>query len=104
MPESDTLCILEREASAVASGRARDDLDRTIGTKKKVKEPDGLTMFLASSSPWASGLCHQISFTVERTPHIKLFSRQTLCLTVNNDCSSLQLMLLLYIYIVCVLC
>ena len=33
MPESDTLCILEREAPAVASGRARDDLDRTINTK-----------------------------------------------------------------------
>ena len=35
--------------------------------------------------------------------HIKLLPRQTLCLTVNNDCSLLQLMLLyIYISVVCV--
>ena len=43
--------------------------------------------------------------TVETAPHIKLFPTQTLCLTVNNDCSLLQLMLLyIYIYICCLCC
>ena len=43
--------------------------------------------------------------TVETAPHIKLFPTQTLCLTVNNDCSLLQLMLLyIYIYLLLVAC